>query len=123
MRTGFRFVALALLAGALAAGCGGSKVAKGTATTPGADGRIAIAVTEDGFVPATVEVHAGEPVTLVVTRKTDKTCATELVMPAMGIDQKLPLNQPVEISFTPGKAETLDYACAMDMIKGHVVVK
>jgi plastocyanin domain-containing protein len=111
------------------AGCGGAKsgapeggAASGTAAA-GGDGRIVLSVTEDGFVPAVVEVPAGEPVTLVVTRTTDKTCATELVMKQMSIDQKLPLNEAVEITFTPTRPETLHYACAMDMIKGMVVVK
>jgi plastocyanin domain-containing protein len=103
---------------ALAAGCGGAN-----SGAVGADGRVAITVTEEGFVPAVVEVPAGRPVTLVVTRKTERTCATELVMKSMAIDRKLPLNEAVEITFTPEQPGTLDYACAMDMIKGQVVVK
>lgn len=92
-------------------------------TTPAGPATIAISVTEDGFVPANVEVRAGEPVTLVVTRKTTKTCATEFVMKEHNINQPLPLDQPVEIRFTPAAAGDLHYACAMDMIKGVVVAK
>ncbi len=87
------------------------------------NGRVAISVTEKGFEPATVTVAAGKPVTLVVTRTTTKTCATELVMPAHGIKRELPLGQAIEITFTPEKAGELTYACAMDMIKGKVVVQ
>ena len=86
-------------------------------------GRVAITVTEQGFEPATVTVAAGKPVTLVVTRQTTKTCATELVMPAQGINQPLPLGQAVEITFTPDKPGELNYACAMDMYRGKVIVK
>ena len=85
--------------------------------------RIAITVTEKGFEPEVVTVEAGKPVTLVVTRTTAQTCATELVMPAHGINQPLPLGQAVEIKFTPDKTGELSYACAMDMYKGKVVVK
>lgn len=99
------------------AGCAAQK--SGGAT----DGRIAIEVTEDGFVPASVEVPAGKPVTLVITRRTDRTCATEIVMPKMSIDRKLPLNEAVEVTFTPPAPDTLAYACAMDMIRGKVIVK
>ncbi|MEK7331315.1 MAG: cupredoxin domain-containing protein, partial [Candidatus Eisenbacteria bacterium] len=67
--------------------------------------------------------EAGKPVTLVVTRTTAQTCATELVMPAHGINQPLPLGQAVEIVFTPEKAGELTYACAMDMYKGKVIVR
>ncbi len=103
-------VALAALAG-----CSATK-------TDVKDGRVAIQVTEDGFVPASVTVPAGKPVTLVVTRTTDNTCATTMVMKAMNIRQKLPLNEAVEVTFTPKEPGTLDYACGMDMVKGKVVV-
>ena len=86
-------------------------------------GRIAIAVTENGFEPATVTVAAGKPVTLVVTRQTTKTCATDFVMASHGINKPLPLGQAVEITFTPDKAGELNYACAMDMYRGRVIVK
>ncbi|MGH7729623.1 MAG: cupredoxin domain-containing protein [Candidatus Eiseniibacteriota bacterium] len=104
---------LALLGGC-AAGSG-----KGGADTS----RVTITVTDKGFEPASVTVAAGRPVTLVVTRTTAKTCATELVMAAQGINQPLPLGQAVEITFTPEKAGELTYACAMDMFKGKVIVK
>ncbi len=110
----------AAITAALVAGCGGAKTgAAGGAT----DGPVAISVTEAGFVPAEVTVAAGQPVTLVVTRRTDKTCATEMVMPAMDIRQALPLDQAVEVTFTPSQPGTLEYACAMNMIKGRVIVR
>lgn len=106
------FVGLAFLAGCASSG-------KSTADS----GRVTITVTEKGFEPEAVTVAAGKPVTLVVTRTTAKTCATELVMAAHGINQPLPLGEAVEITFTPDKAGELTYACAMDMYKGRVIVK
>ena len=103
---------------ALMAGCAG-KAQQGAADS----GRIAITVTENGFEPATVTVPAGKPVTLVVTRQTDKTCATDLVMPAENIDKPLPLGQAVEITFTPDKPGELTYSCKMEMYKGKVIVR
>ena len=85
--------------------------------------RVTLAVTGDGFEPAMVVVPAGKPVTLVVTRQTDRTCATELVMKEHNINLALPLNQAVEAMFTPAAAETLTYACGMDMYKGKIVVQ
>jgi plastocyanin domain-containing protein len=83
---------------------------------------VTLHVTKDGFVPANVHVAAGKPVTLKVTRKTDATCATELVMAAHGIDQPLPLGEVVTVTFTPDKAGELRYACGMDMIAGTITV-
>lgn len=84
---------------------------------------IQMTVTSDGFVPDEVKVKAGEPVQLVITRKTDKTCATEIVIKEYGINQKLPLDQAVTVSFTPKKAGKVRYACGMDMIAGQLVVE
>jgi plastocyanin domain-containing protein len=106
-----------LTAVALLAGCAAS--GKSAADS----GRVAITVTEKGFEPEVVTVAAGKPVTLVVTRTTAKTCATDLVMPEHHINQPLPLGQAVEITFTPDKPGELNYACAMDMFKGKVIVK
>jgi plastocyanin domain-containing protein len=80
-------------------------------------------VTGDGFVPANIRVKKGQLVRLVVTRKTERTCATEIVIRDQGINQKLPLNKPVTVEFTPVKSGQLRYACGMDMISGVIVVE
>ena len=84
---------------------------------------IEMEVTSAGFVPAEVEVKAGEPVKLVITRRTEKTCATDFVMKDLGIRKALPLDQPVEIVFTPEHRGTIRYACAMDMVSGQLDVR
>ncbi len=84
---------------------------------------VELSVTDDGFVPDKIQVKAGEPLKLVVTRKTDKTCATEIVIKDYGINQALPLNKAVTVAFTPKKAGTIRYACGMDMIAGQLVVQ
>jgi plastocyanin domain-containing protein len=84
---------------------------------------VEIAVTGKGFVPAAVKVKAGIPVKLVVTRKTERTCATEIVIKDYGVNQPLPLDQAVEVTFTPKKAGSVRYACGMDMIAGVLTVE
>jgi plastocyanin domain-containing protein len=84
---------------------------------------IAIAVTEQGFVPAEITLRAGEPVTLLVTRKTDATCAKEIVIGDGKIRHDLPLNQEVRIPFTPDRTGDVRYACGMDMIAGTMKVE
>ncbi len=82
-----------------------------------------IEVTQEGFVPAEIKAKAGKPVKLVVTRKVERTCATEIVIKDFGINKPLPLNQPVEVTFTPDKPGKYRYACGMDMIKGVILVE
>ncbi|HEX9241426.1 MAG TPA: cupredoxin domain-containing protein [Anaeromyxobacter sp.] len=89
----------------------------------GAAAPVRITVTRNGYEPWRVEARKGVPLTLVVTRTTDETCATELVLPEYGIDRKLPLNEPVTIAFTPARAGTLRYACAMKMFQGEIDVR
>jgi plastocyanin domain-containing protein len=83
---------------------------------------VEITVTEDGFTPARVTAKNGEPLRLVVTRTTDRTCATSLVVKELGIQKKLPLGKPVVVELTPKKAGEVRFACPMDMIAGAIVV-
>jgi plastocyanin domain-containing protein len=85
---------------------------------------ITLTVTEKGYEPSPITLKKDEPVKLVVTRKTDHTCATEVVMKDYGINTPLPLDTPVEIAFTPNKTGTLTYGCAMgQMISGTFMVE
>ncbi len=85
---------------------------------------VELSVTEKGYEPSPITLKKGEPVKLVVTRKTDQTCATEVVMDGYGIDTELPLNKPVEIAFTPKESGQLLYGCRMGkMISGVFMVE
>ena len=106
-----RAIALSILVFIAAAGCGGAKA------------EIPVSVTENGFEPSRIEVKHGEAVTLLVTRKTDVTCATEMVVPSRGITQELPLNQTVRVALGPLKQGEVAFACGMDMEKGTIVVR
>jgi plastocyanin domain-containing protein len=86
-------------------------------------GRVAVAVTEKGFEPAIIHLKQGQPVTLVVTRRTERTCAKEMVIADYGVRKNLPLDQAVEITFTPAKSGEVRYACGMDMIAGKLIVQ
>jgi len=83
---------------------------------------IALEVTADGFVPDSIKIKANEPVKLVVTRKTDETCATDLVIDGTAIKVALPLGKPVEIAWTPKKAGSVKFGCAMDMMVSGVLL-
>ncbi len=84
---------------------------------------VEVAVTGEGFVPARIPARKGEALRLVVTRKTDRTCATEIVIKEAGVNQKLPLDKPVVVELTPKKAGKVRYACGMDMVAGEIVVQ
>ena len=100
------------------------RMASDAATSPDEVQKIAVALTEKGYQPATLNLQANVPAQLIFTRKTDATCGTEVQFPDFDIRKKLPLNQPVTIRFTPKKSGTLAFGCGMDMmIRGKLVVK
>lgn len=84
---------------------------------------VKIAVTKKGYEPWRVQARKDVPLTLVFTRTTDETCATEIVLPEYGINQKLPLDQSVTVTFTPTRTGELRYACAMNMFQGVIEVR
>jgi plastocyanin domain-containing protein len=95
---------------------------KAPAAAPAPAGKtIEMSVTEKGFEPDVLKVKKGEPVTLVITRKTDRTCATEIVIDEEKISTKLPLNKAVTVSFTPKKTGDMKYGCAMGKMIGGVL--
>jgi len=88
--------------------------------------RLAVSVTEKGFEPDNLTVQKGVPTILVFTRKTDKTCAKEVVLQITKtetIKKALPLDQPVEVAATFSEAGKLSYACGMNMMTGVVTVQ
>jgi plastocyanin domain-containing protein len=84
---------------------------------------VELTVTKDGFVPPTVTVKHGKPVKLVVTRKVERTCATEIVSKDLNVHAALPLEKPVTVKVTPKKPGDYRFGCAMDMIAGTLRVE
>jgi plastocyanin domain-containing protein len=98
------------------------EAAKPAAKDAGKAGQtVEMKVTDKGFEPANVTVKKDQPVTLVITRVTERTCATEIVIDDYGVNTKLPLNTPVNVIFTPKKTGDLKYGCAMGKMIGGVL--
>jgi len=85
-------------------------------------GAIAVVVDSDGFKPSSVKLKKGTPATLVFTRTTDETCATEVVFPQLDIKKDLPKNTPVTITVPTDKEQKLTFQCGMGMYKSSVVI-
>jgi plastocyanin domain-containing protein len=90
---------------------------------PAGPKEVQVAVTDNGFEPRNVVIRKGQAAVLVITRKTEHTCATEALFAETGRKYDLPLNQPVRIDLTGVSPGTLHYACAMDMEKGTVKIE
>jgi plastocyanin domain-containing protein len=83
---------------------------------------VELTLTDAGLAPAELKVTKGEPVHLGITRKTDRTCMTEVVIQEVGVKQALPLNKTVYVDFTPSKSGAFRVLCGMGMEFGKLVV-
>ena len=81
-----------------------------------------VEITGKGFEPVSLKLKAGVPAKVTFVRKTDETCAKEVVLKDYKIERKLPLNEPVTVEFTPRKGE-FAFACGMNMVKGKSLVE
>ena len=89
----------------------------------GKSGQVEVTITDDGFVPARIPAKMGEPIILAITRKAERTCATEILFEGQAKEAKtdLPLNQKVRVTYTPKKSGDLKFGCAMGMMIGGVL--
>ena len=119
------FLTIALFSALAVTSLGCSKKTEGggaeTAVVP-QSGPIAITVGEEGFKPNKVKLKKGAPASLVFTRTTDETCATEVVFPQLDIKKELPKGQAVSITIPTDKEQNLTFQCGMGMYKSSVVV-
>ncbi len=84
---------------------------------------VPLIVTEKGFEPSEIKVKPGSHVVLKVTRKTEQTCATNIVVKEKKIKKELPFNKEVIVDVGILKKGKITFACGMDMISGHVVAE
>ena len=103
-------------------GCGKPDSGGGGAALTAQSGPIPITADGDGFKPSKLKLKKGAPATLVFTRTSDDTCATEVVFPQLAIKKDLPKGQPVSITIPTDKEQTLTFQCGMGMYKSSVVV-
>lgn len=82
-----------------------------------------VTVGEQGYEPARLTLRPGIPARLIFVRTTDKTCGTAVAFPGLNIRRELPLNQSVEIEFTPQKSGNIEFVCGMNMLRGTVAVE
>ena len=94
--------------------------AKATVTIP-ADA-LRLQVGASGFAPASLQIAAGKPVKLAITREAESNCASKIVFPSLGIRRDLPLGATIVIDLPALPAGELRFTCGMGMYKGALVV-
>ena len=83
--------------------------------------QIDIVVT-GGYSPDRIEVHQGQPVQLNFLRKESNPCTEQVVLPDFGIIRSLPVGESIQVEFTPDKEGFFPFHCAMNMVRGQLIV-
>ena len=84
---------------------------------------VAIKVSGGEYQPASFNVKKGESVRLQFTRDEKATCGDVLVIPALKINEPIPVNKVVSVDITPDKTGDIEFTCGMNMMKGKIVVQ
>ena len=83
-----------------------------------------IEVIVDGdYQPGRISVTAGERVRLRFIRRDHTPCTREVVFPGLDIRRELPTDRPVVIDLPALTAGEYEFRCAMNMIRGLLVVQ
>ena len=95
-----------------------------TAAKVGASGVQEIEVrVHGGYTPDHIEVQQGRPVRLTFLREESNPCTEQVVLSDFGISRTLPEGERVPINFTPDKLGEFTFHCAMNMVRGKLVVR
>lgn len=76
---------------------------------------VQLSISDDGVSPMAIPAKQGEPLRIAITRTTDSTCITHVVVKDYGIDQPIPLNETVNVDITPKATGKVRVACGMGM--------
>ncbi|MES3630377.1 MAG: cupredoxin domain-containing protein [Longimonas sp.] len=85
---------------------------------------VEIAVHNDGYEPAHIQLESGTTTRLIFTRKGESPCIEKVTIPDLGVDPvELPMNEPVAIEVTPESDGEFTFTCGMDMVGGTLMVQ
>lgn len=85
--------------------------------------QIYVLVDEKGFSPTEIPLKAGEPAEIIVMRRTEATCAKEIVVADLDVRLPLPLDQPVKFALKPTVAGRIHFTCGEGHVGGDIVVR
>ena len=76
-----------------------------------------------GYHPDTIYGRVGEPLCLIFRREETAACSERVVFPDFGKSAMLPAYQDVTIELTLDQPGIYGFTCAMDMLRGLLIVE
>ena len=95
---------------------------KAAAATVGSGVQEIKVLVKGGYSPDVIAVRAGMPVRLDFYRDETASCSEQVVFPDFGIARDLPAYKTTAIEFTPDTPGEYTFACAMNMMRGRLIV-
>ena len=92
-----------------------------TAGTAGPVQEVRMSVEGYQYSPQQLTIKAGQPVRFIVDGTNASGCARSFVIPSLGVSRQLAPGENV-FEFTPDKAGTIPFSCAMGMVRGQFIV-
>ena len=76
-----------------------------------------------GYSPDVVHARAGEPIRVTFLREETASCSERIVFPAFGKSTMLPYGQRIVVELPPSPPGIYECSCALDMLRGTLVVE
>lgn len=83
---------------------------------------IPLTIADVRYQPSTISIPADQRVRLIVDRREDNVCSDELLIPQLGVSQRLAPFGTTVVEIPPARAGTYSMTCQMGMMSGVVVV-
>ena len=93
------------------------------AVLPAFGGTVEVRVKDGSYDPAFISAQVGRPLRLRFVREDATPCAEYVLFEDFGIQQRLPLGEPVEFTIVPDRAGRFDFTCQMQMYRGVLTVR
>jgi plastocyanin domain-containing protein len=100
------------------------KRAKGVRAVDASSGhQEAMILVKGGYTPDTIVVRHGKPVRLNFRREETASCSEKVVLADFQKSADLPTGETVAVEFLPTEPGEYDFACAMGMFRGKLIVE
>ncbi len=83
----------------------------------------AMILVKGGYTPDTIIVRHGKPVRLNFRREETASCSEKVIFADFNKSADLPTGETVSIEFVPDKPGEYEFACAMGMFRGKLIVE
>ena len=85
--------------------------------------QIYVLVDDAGFSPSEIPLKVGESAEIIVMRRSNATCAKEIMVPDLDVRLTLPLEESVRFAVKPTKAGRIHFTCGQGHLGGDIVVR